>query len=171
MKKLITAAVAGTVGIALLLGGAGTFALWNTSTPITAQTVTAGHLTLAAGTGSWATSGGTAIPNIANYKIIPGQTIVYTTTLTVDAVGDGIKAQLTAPTLAGTGTLDSIVTKTLQVTSTTATTTSGNNLTFAAGTSTVNVKVTIAFPDVTGTTGMDLNTSLSALNFTLAQTL
>jgi len=171
MKKLITGAVAGTIGIALLLGGAGTFALWNTSTPISAQTVTAGHLNLTAATGSWKTSGGTAIANIANYKIIPGQTIVYTTTLTVDAVGDGIKAQLTSPTLSGTGGLDGIVTKTLAVTSTTATATSGNNLTFGAGTSTVNVTVTIAFPDVNGTTGMDLNTALSAINFTLAQTL
>ncbi|MCU1570464.1 MAG: hypothetical protein JWR33_1205 [Naasia sp.] len=173
MKKLITAAIAGTVGLGLLLGGAGTFALWNTSAAITAQTVTAGHLTLTNSTGSWATGSGTVISNIANYRIIPGQSIVYTTTLTVDAVGDGIKAALTSPTLTGTGTLDTIITKNMQVFAVTgnAVATTANNYTFTSGTSTLNVKVTITFPDVTGTTGMDGQLALSALNFTLAQTL
>ena len=48
MNKLVKGAVAGAAGIALLLGGAGTFALWNASTNVSTGSISTG--TLAFGT-------------------------------------------------------------------------------------------------------------------------
>jgi alternate signal-mediated exported protein len=170
MNKLVKGAIAGAAGIALLLGGAGTFALWNSSATLTAPSITAGTLSLTANNdGVWKTlAGGAWTPGTD--KIIPGSTLVFTQTLTVNAVGNGLKADLTYSGMTGSGGLDTYVTKTLQITSSTATVT-GNTLSFAPGTSTVNVKMTVVFPStVTGSQGQNATLDLSALTFTLTQT-
>ncbi len=169
MNKLVKGSIAGAAGIALLLGGAGTFALWNSNATLTAPSISSGQLSLAANSnGVWKGADGVQI-DPTTYKIIPGQTLTYTQTLSVNAVGNGIKANLTYSGLTGSGTLDQFVTKTLSVTSSTATVT-GNTLAFTAGASTVNVQLTVAFPStVTGTQGMSSTLDLSSLTFTLAQ--
>jgi alternate signal-mediated exported protein len=167
MNKLVKGSIAGAAGIALLLGGAGTFALWNATATVSAQTITAGTLTLTANTdGVWKQGTTTITPS--SYRIIPGSTLVFTQTLTVNAVGDGLTADLTHSGFTGSNTLDPLVTKTLEVTSTTATV-SGSTLKFTPGTSTVNVKFTVVFPEEE-TTGQSGVLDLSALNFTLTQT-
>lgn len=169
MNKLVKGSIAGAAGIALLLGGAGTFALWNSSATVTAPSISAGTLSLTANNdGVWKTlAGGAWIPGTD--KIIPGTTLVFTQTLTVNAVGNGLKADLTYSGMNGSGALSTLVTKTLEVTSATATV-NNSTLSFTPGTSTVNVKLTVAFPSGS-TTGQNAALDLSALTFTLAQTL
>ncbi|BDZ46070.1 alternate-type signal peptide domain-containing protein [Naasia aerilata] len=170
MNKLVKGAIAGAAGIALLLGGAGTFALWNSSATLSAPSISAGTLALTSNNnGVWKKLDGSAW-TAATDKIIPGTTLVYTQTLTVNAVGNGLKADLTYSGMTGSGALDTYITKTLEVTSATATVT-GSTLSFTPGTSTVNVKLTVVFPStVTGTQGQSAQLDLSALTFTLTQT-
>jgi alternate signal-mediated exported protein len=169
MNKLVKGSIAGAAGIALLLGGAGTFALWNSTATLSAQTITAGTLSLTAnGNGVW--KQGTTTIDPVSYRIIPGTTLEYTQTLTVNAVGDGLKANLTYSGLTATGNLDSLVTKTLAVTSTSPNATvSGSTIAFTPGTSTVDVKITVTFPS-TATTGQNQTLNLNAVTFTLTQT-
>jgi alternate signal-mediated exported protein len=168
MNRLVKGSIAGAAGIALLLGGAGTFALWNATATVSAQTITAGTLTLTANAdGVWKKLDGTTI-TASSYRIVPGTTLIFTQTLTVNAVGDGLTADLTHSGFTGSNTLDPLVTKTLEVTSATATV-SGSTLKFTPGSSTVNVKLTVVFPQE-ATTGQNAVLDLSALAFTLTQT-
>jgi alternate signal-mediated exported protein len=172
MNKIVKGSIAGAAGIALLLGGAGTFALWNSTANLSAHTITAGKLTLSDnGDGVW--KNGTTTINPTTYRVIPGQTLVYTQTLKVDAVGDGIKAKLTYSGLTPAGALATYTTEALEVTSSsTNAVVSGSTINFTSGTATVNVKVTIVFPDtVTGSQGQAEELNLNALAFTLEQTL
>ncbi len=170
MNKILKGTIAGAAGIALLLGGAGTFALWNTGANVANQTITAGRLTLTANNDGVWKNGTTTITNIGDYRIVPGQTLTFTQTLTVSAIGDGIKANLTHSGLNATGALATYTNETLEVTSTTATV-DASTLKFNAGTHTVNVKYTVTFPDVDGTLGQNEQLNLAALTFTLQQTL
>jgi alternate signal-mediated exported protein len=167
MNKLVKGSIAGAAGIALLLGGAGTFALWNATATVSAQTITAGTLALTANANGVWTKDGTPI-TASTYRVIPGTTLIFTQTLTVNAVGDGLTADLTYSGFTGSNTLAAITDETLEVTSATATV-AGNTLKFTPGTSTVNVKLTVVFPQG-ATTGQNAVLDLSALNFTLTQT-
>lgn len=83
MNKLVKGSIAGAAGIVLLLGGAGTLAVWNDSANLAAAgSVTSGVLNVEAGTaGSWDQS-------LA--LIVPGDTITYTQVLTLAATGDNL---------------------------------------------------------------------------------
>jgi alternate signal-mediated exported protein len=92
MNKLTKGAIAGAAGIALLLGGAGSFALWSDSTTVNAGTINAGTMTLDAfDNGTW-TKGGVALP--ANFKMVPGDVLTYRAQLDIHAVGNALKAKL-----------------------------------------------------------------------------
>lgn len=101
MNKLTKASIAGAAGFALLLGGAGTLAAWNTSTSVNAGVITAGSLSLSqpATVGDGWMSGTTPI-DINNFAVSPGDTLTYTKTLKVNAVGDNLKARLAIDTTA-----------------------------------------------------------------------
>jgi alternate signal-mediated exported protein len=88
------AIAAGAAGI-LLLGGAGTFALWEDTANISGGTVSTGELKLVLGTGTWAEtdSPDTAI-NIDNFKMAPGDSLTYTTTVTATATGNNLHGEL-----------------------------------------------------------------------------
>lgn len=88
------ALAAGAAGI-LLLGGAGTFALWEDSAGITGGTVSSGDLDLAMAAGTWAQTAtpGTAI-DINTFDIVPGDSLTYTTTITATATGDNLQGEL-----------------------------------------------------------------------------
>ena len=90
---MIKGSIAGAAGVALLLGGAGTFALWNDTAAVAGADITAGTLTVDAGEGVWTDQTEAAI-NIADYRIVPGDTLTYQTLLDVEALGDNIKALL-----------------------------------------------------------------------------
>ena len=187
MNKLTSGAIVGTLGIALLLGGAGTFATWNQSTTANAGTVASGTLTIAnSGTASWknisadAPTGGAAIANIASYKIVPGDTLEMTQTFTVAASGDNLKATLAFdPASITTATTADAALKAATTVSFTAT---GGGLTTdatskvvtvastTAGVNTVTVKLTVALPAaVDGVTAQGGSLNLSAVSFSLTQ--
>src|SRR4051812_18144491 len=93
MNKIVKGSIAGAAGLALLLGGAGTFALWNTSTTVSAQTIKSFSLSPPSGHGVWPDGAGGAI-NPVTYKLNPGQPLPYPQPLTGNALGNGIKANL-----------------------------------------------------------------------------
>ncbi|THG31867.1 alternate-type signal peptide domain-containing protein [Naasia lichenicola] len=172
MNRIVKGSIAGVIGIALLTGGAGTFALWNSTASVSAGTITAGNLALVANTdGVWKDGSTTITP--ATYKIIPGKTLTYTQTLKVTAVGDGLSANLTVSSLTATGTnsLNTLITPSLAVTSASSNVTvSGSTITVtsSATDATVLATVTLTFPS-TATAGQLGTINLSSLTFTLTQ--
>lgn len=95
MNKATKGAIAaGAAGI-LLLGGAGTFALWEDNESITGGTVSTGVMTLAVGSGTWAETATPGTPiNIGTFDIVPGDSLTYTTTVTATATGDNLTGEL-----------------------------------------------------------------------------
>ncbi|MBF0671101.1 MAG: alternate-type signal peptide domain-containing protein [Salinibacterium sp.] len=92
MNKLLKGSIAGAAGIALLLGGAGTLALWNDSETITGGTITAGELELTVvGSGVWTDQNDDVI-DLDDYRIVPGDELTYTASFDVSAVGDNLSA-------------------------------------------------------------------------------
>lgn len=182
MNKLVKGAIAGAAGIALLLGGAGTLALWNDSATIAAPgTINAGTLTIAAtapATDGWQTASGTAV-DLSTYRVVPGDTLKYVKTFTVTATGNTLSATvalgalaITAATTGDTianGNLAAYLTKTAAFTVDGVTTTTISGKT---GTQTVVVTATMVFPKST-TAGFENNTKngvVNLANFTIALT-
>lgn len=189
MNKLLKGAIAGAAGVALLLGGAGTFALWNDAAVVSGGTIATGTLsivpTVAAAT--WTdisptvASGTTFDPS--TQRLVPGDKVKLTKAVTINTTGKNLKANLSFdPTSITTDpALASLLTYTLAATpvvaSGSATVTQvGTTNTFTitpgtAATTTVNVTFTVEFLDTTGTTGQALATAanLSGLKFTLTQ--
>lgn len=91
MNKLVKGSIAGAAGIALLLGGAGTLALWNADADIVNESIDSGTLTLTASTGTW--TGDTD-----NALWVPGDSATYNSTLTIGATGDNLEATLSVDT-------------------------------------------------------------------------
>lgn len=94
MNKMAKGALATSVGVALLLGGGGTLAVWNVSQTANAGTIVAGDLNLVAGKGTWTNAKGAKI-DPAVYKVVPGDVLTYTQELDVTLVGDLMEAKLT----------------------------------------------------------------------------
>lgn len=180
MNKIVTGAIAGAAGIALLLGGASTFALWNASASSAASQVRAGTMTLSANSdGAWTdiTNGRSATIDPASALMVPGNTYQFTQTLTVAATGQDLKANLTYAnqSITGDAALLAATTKTLDVSSTSAavvkSTSATNTFVVSPSTSTSTVKVTftISLP-ASATTGQGGTLNISGIAFTLTQT-
>ncbi|WP_159572402.1 alternate-type signal peptide domain-containing protein [Curtobacterium sp. 18060] len=180
MHKIVTGAIAGAAGIALLLGGAGTFALWNASASSAASSVSSGTLTLSANNdGAWTdiTNGRSTAINPTTALMVPGNTFQFTQTLNIGATGQDLKANLTyaSQSVTGDSALLAATQKTLAVTSSSATVvqSTSNANTFvvspSAATSTVKVVFTITLPS-SATTGQNGSINVGALAFTLTQT-
>lgn len=176
MNKLIKGSIAGAAGIALLLGGAGTLAYWNDSATIaSAGTVSTGSLKIASTTaGAW-----TGLPsgvNIAAFKMVPGDSVGYSETFTVTAVGDNIKAELASTIPALTSGITGInVTPTFTVTkagspSTPVTPVAGKyNLTKGTYTVVATVGVAMPFGTAVDNTTQTKTVDLSAATVTVVQ--
>ncbi|MER2137742.1 MAG: alternate-type signal peptide domain-containing protein [Arthrobacter sp.] len=95
MNKMAKGALATGVGVALLLGGGGTLAVWNQTANASAGTIASGDLKLAAGTGTWTSNMTQGTVNVSSYKMVPGEKLTYAQDLTVTLDGDRINANLT----------------------------------------------------------------------------
>ena len=177
MNKLVKGAVATAAGVALLMGGAGTFALWNTSQIAPAGTVASGTLTVALnGSGTWrdisADRTAANIPAIASWKIVPGDKLELSQTVTVNATGDNLKATLSYDDASIKGTLKSLVVVGMNATGGSSVSEIGATDTFAvtpsASATTVTITVTVDFPSYRET-GQAGSLDLSTLAFKLAQ--
>lgn len=187
MNKLIKGAIAGTAGVVLLLGGGGTLALWNSSTVVAAGPVSSGTLAVSAsGLPSWkdvsadGPTGGTAIPTISAFKIVPGDTVELTQVLNLSATGNNLKAILSydetsiVATGAAATALKTALVVGMNVTGGANVTRLGTTNTFsvapASAASTVTVTVTVSLPaSVSGTTAQSATVDLSSLAFKLQQ--
>lgn len=190
MNKLVKGAVATAAGIALLMGGAGTFALWNDSTTVNGGTVTSGVLTIAPnGAATWMDISADRTPdnaiNIATWKIVPGDKLQMTQAITINATGNNLLARLTyddATIVAAAGLASSQLKSNLVVTivaSGTGVTASATpnvyNVAPSASATAVTVTVTIELPSTvgdapgSGTTAQHGSVDLSGLALKLNQ--
>jgi alternate signal-mediated exported protein len=176
MNKLTKAAIAGAAGIALLLGGAGSLAYWNTSASLTGATITAGELTITANNdGAWSDAGGAI--TIASFRAVPGDVLTYTASFDVTAVGDNLTATvaLTGDSIAAASTSPADVKLASLLTKSTVVKVGGvvtNVVSPAAGTQTVTVSVSITWPDgapVDDNDAMNGAVDLSGMTITLTQ--
>jgi alternate signal-mediated exported protein len=99
MNKTTKGAIAGAAGIVLLLGGAGTFALWNDSASVAGGDISSGTLSMTPdGAPVWEdvsadVAGNPSVITPANFLIVPGDTITMTQDVTIDATGDNLLAE------------------------------------------------------------------------------
>jgi alternate signal-mediated exported protein len=185
MNKLVKGAVAGAAGIALLLGGAGTFALWNSTIGVGSGTVSTG--TLAFGTSAGATwrddspGATTTTFNPATQKIVPGDIVSLTQNITINATGKNLQAQLAylPSSVAIPADLVGKIVPTLTVSKVSgdaAVSGSGTVLSpyiitpAVGGTSVFAVTISYAFdPTVAGVVGQNESVDLSGATYTLTQ--
>lgn len=102
MKKITKGALATGLGVALLLGGGGTLAVWNDSQATQPGSIVSGDLALSAGTGVWKNAQGTTV-DVSTYKVVPGDKLTFTQPVTVTLVGDQLQATLAVTGMAGSG--------------------------------------------------------------------
>ena len=186
MKKIVKASIATTAGVILLLGGAGTFATWNSSATAQGASIMAGNLVVEASqdAGTW-TANGSAI-SIDDYRVVPGDVLTYTKTMKVGAEGDSLSATLA---LTDSSIAPADVTKPADValasylTDSAVLTASGAGITGTGPTFTVTpagdvvsqdvtVTVTIAFPygDVAGGNNAAMNGAVTLDELTVSLT-
>lgn len=152
MNKLTKSAIAGAAGIALLLGGAGSLAYWNSSATIAGATINAGTLTIAANgaaTTTYTTGGG------AVTLIVPGDSVTVTQNVTVSATGDHLNAKLEIDETGLLGSLKTLITTPVSVTAYAGASAVGfplNNMTAAQAATITSVKVVVVFPNTVGNT-------------------
>ncbi|MBP2374097.1 alternate-type signal peptide domain-containing protein [Paeniglutamicibacter psychrophenolicus] len=96
-------ALATGLGIALLIGGGSTLAVWNVEATAHAGTITSGNMTLKAGTGTWENAAGTDVV-LSTYKVVPGDKLTLTQPVEVTLEGDLMEAELTVDDVAGVAT-------------------------------------------------------------------
>lgn len=94
MNKMIKGAALAGLGIALLLGGAGTLAVWNDAVETDAGAIVSGDLEVTADKGEWTSSITGTVADIASYRVVPGETLTYSQPLTVVLEGDALEATL-----------------------------------------------------------------------------
>ncbi|MGX9900225.1 alternate-type signal peptide domain-containing protein [Arthrobacter sp. SA17] len=161
MNKATKGAIAaGAAGI-LLAGGASTFALWEDSTSFDPAAISTGELAMTVGSGTWTdvTSGapGSTI-NIGTFNIVPGDTLKYTTAVTVKAQGNNLEGELNVnaeDALAAAAAGATAITDYFTVGMTTDTASNpgitddgtGHIEVINEGTYTVNVVITVAFAE------------------------
>jgi alternate signal-mediated exported protein len=144
MNKLVKASVATGAGIALLMGGAGSLALWNDSATVTSGTVSTGELSLTSNAdGAWDTG-------ITRW--VPGDSDTYTETFVIKATGDNIEAEISA---AYSGATVNGVTSSSTISVAGETESAPGIYTLDAGTYTVTVTVDVSF-DATGTANQNI---------------
>jgi alternate signal-mediated exported protein len=178
MNKFTKASIATGAGIVLLLGGAGTFAYWNDSADLTPGTITSGTLTISAGsTGSWTdASDDSAISNITDFLIVPGDELLFAQDVKVNATGDNLVATLSVDSDdVATGTLADQLQYEVSATAAGTTVVDNGDGTFEITPGTADVvdlavKVRVIFPDtVSGVTAQDVSADLSGLKLVLQQ--
>lgn len=186
MNKIAKASLAATAGVVLLLGGAGTFATWNSSAPVEGAGIVAGNLVVedSGAAGTW-TAGGAPI-SIDDYRVVPGDVLTYTKTMTVGAEGDRLSATLALSEAAITpvdpenpadvALADHLTESAVLTASGAGITGTGPTFTVAPGTGVVaqdvTVTVTIAFPagDTAGTDNAAMNGAVSLADLTVSLT-
>jgi alternate signal-mediated exported protein len=110
MNKTIKGAFAASTAAVLLMGGAGSLAYWSDAETVGGSTITAGNLDLdatACNTAGWVVNNTIEKvvdqPFAATDKVVPGDVLTKTCTITVTAVGKNLRATLGATPPVATG--------------------------------------------------------------------
>lgn len=101
MGSATKALIAAGLGVVLLAGAGGTFALWSDDGTLATGAITDGELSLAVGAGVWKHNG--VAVDATQFKMVPGDTLTYEAAVTPTIVGDNLEAKLrgTLPDAAG----------------------------------------------------------------------
>jgi alternate signal-mediated exported protein len=185
MNKITKGAIAGAAGIALLLGGAGSFALWSDSTIIDAGTVTAGTLQFvdSPNDGTWTINNVSAGTDITSHRVVPGDVLTFTKLVTVKATGDNLRAELSlnpasiqyVSSPANDALVGALLSQPIGFSaSTTSNVTYANGVVSVSGQdadTTATITVTLTFPEgaVGDNSAQDGQINLDGLEFTLTQ--
>jgi alternate signal-mediated exported protein len=169
MNKMTKGALATGLGVALLVGGGGTLAVWNANAGADAGTVKSGNLNITADPGVWTNAiskEGESI-DISTYKMVPGDMLTFTQPVTVDLVGDLMQATLTL-------TDPNDISAHLEVSDITLTDKNGKEFTETAldpaDSGKYTAKVTVELPDtVEGRDYVNETHQLETIGFTLTQ--
>ena len=178
MRTEVKAAIAGTVGVVLLLGGAGTLAYWEDAETIGGGSVKSGSLTLTQETGqsctSWSldSTGGSTTYTPGTTLLVPGDSISRTCTYTVTASGAHLAATLgiEAPTFTTADALSSALDVTASYTLGAAAVVDGADITTADSGKVLTAAITVIFDSATsGTTAQAMTTALNDITVSLKQ--
>jgi alternate signal-mediated exported protein len=167
-KKVAIAAIAGSVGVALLLGGAGTLAYW-TDNSATSQEIQSGSLALGTISDEWGIQNGTGAVQAFTGPIVPGDVLTTTVSVPVDVTGQNMKATLDVTDAVVDG--DPALESALQVKVVSVNGTAGTSTTVTKD-STVPVVISVTFPY--GTKGQyndvtELASAVFSAQYTLSQ--
>jgi alternate signal-mediated exported protein len=158
--------------VGLLLGGAGTFAFWNSSIAVDAQAITTGTLAVSdpsPGDGVWTvqkngTGTASTVASIATFRASPGDRLTYSKTVKITASGDNLTATLSlgagsiaanSSSVAADAALAGYLTRSATISASgTGVTTTGGTITVAPGSAgivgqNVLVAVDVVFPKST----------------------
>lgn len=179
MKKITKAAIAGTAGVALLLGGAGTLAYWNDTKTGAVTTIASGDLhfgTITDGTGWSLQQKAADLPvgtaqltgvTYTNQLVVPGDVLTNTISVPVTITGTNNKATFALTRVAPpTNALSSALTVGYTVNGVAYT--PGNPITVTTGTTSIPVVITVTFP---WGASVDNTTKALTTNFTGSYTL
>jgi alternate signal-mediated exported protein len=180
MNKMIKGSTAGAIGVVLLMGGFGTYALWSDSEQLAANSVTSGVLTIDTADGTWddVRTTGVARDWSADALMVPGDVITYTQSFTVNGTGDNLSGtiKLNALPMSPNG-FSSALTRTVNVVdsgpgATDVTKGNATEFSFSApfDTATLTATVTYTLPSsVSGTDDQNKTATTPASTFTIAQ--
>ncbi|GAA1478357.1 hypothetical protein GCM10009623_28030 [Nocardioides aestuarii] len=175
MNKMMKGSVAGATGIALLMGGFGTYALWSDSEQLAQNGVQSGDLTIDTAAGSY-DDANTAAANdwTASDKMVPGDKVTYTQTFTVTGTGKNLRGAIALATQNMSPNGFSTLTRDVDVISSNASITKvdATHFTFDAPftSATLTATVTYVLPASTGGTTDQLKSATTpASTFTISQ--
>ncbi|EMY34292.1 hypothetical protein D477_010331 [Arthrobacter crystallopoietes BAB-32] len=181
MNKLTKGALAATAAGALLLGGVGTFALWEDNQSIAAESISTGQLDMSVGSGTWVdVSTGSTILSIDGFNVVPGDTLTHTVPVSITAEGDNLAGELAVTQASIENALGAdwapyvtVTTETVLPAGSAITPDPINPdlLAFASeGTHTLDVVITVTFSsDAPDQVGQNTSLNLSALALSLTQ--
>ncbi len=176
MNKMIKGSVAGATGVALLMGGFGTYALWSDSENLAANGVQSGELTVDTSAGVYDDARTQAANDwTASDLMVPGDVVTYTQTFDVKGTGKNLQGTIALSTAALTGDFAGLV-RSVEVTSDNATIVrNADEVSFdfsdPFGTATLTAVVTYELPASTsGTTDQNKTATTPASTFTIQQT-
>ena len=179
MNTMIKGSIAGATGIALLMGGFGTYAVWSDSENLAENGVQSGQLNIDTAAGVYDDANTTASDDwTATDKLVPGDKVTYTQVFTVK--GDGknlagtikLNTQAMSPNgFAGTGSLTrsvDVVASGAGATSVTKDNATEFSFSDPFGTATLTATVTYTFPSSV-TNDQNKSATTPASTFTITQ--
>jgi len=179
MNRSTKAALAAAAAGALLLGGAGSLAYWNSTQTVSGGSIKSGTLTLTQGAGQSCTAwtldaaGGATTYTPGSTLVVPGDVITKDCDFTVTATGAHLAANLTmdATSITGAAALAAALTPAASYTLDGNAVSTGRSITSADDGAVLHATITVTFDTATsGVTAQGMTASLDNIVIGLQQT-